>query len=107
MEEQGTSDLKKVLVLSLNNSILVRSTRTSSLMKDAMLREVNIKCIRHIFPTFIRMKNMSNQFVKQLNGWKNLILGFEQVNLNSLAVINQSHKNRKSNKEVIGQVPTH
>lgn len=47
MEEYGMDDFKKMLVLSLNDSLLIRSTRRGGLMKDPMLREVRREGMRH------------------------------------------------------------
>lgn len=53
----GMSDLKEMTALSLSNSILFRSTRTSNLVKDAILKEVRGEGTRHIYPTIIQTKN--------------------------------------------------
>lgn len=47
LEEQGTTDLREMMVISLNNSILFRNTKTSRLVKDVMLRKVR-EGMRHI-----------------------------------------------------------
>lgn len=57
MEKQGTSDLKDMSVLPLSHPILIESTKASSLMEDAMLREVRRKSMKHIFSTIIGTKN--------------------------------------------------
>lgn len=40
MKEKGINNIKKMTILSFNNIILLGSTKTSSLMKDAMRREI-------------------------------------------------------------------
>lgn len=71
VKEYDTSNLKKMLILSLRNLIYLRSSRTSGLMKDAMLREERGKSSRRIFSTIIQIKNFElnvklsfDQFVK-------------------------------------------
>lgn len=75
MKEQDTCDLKKMTILSLNNSIMLRSIRASSLVKDVIPREIRRDRMTQILPTIIRMKDLNfsiklsfNQFVKQLEG---------------------------------------
>lgn len=69
MEEKGTSDHKKVTVLSLNDFMLLWSSGTSSLYNKGN------ENMRQILPTIIKLKNFSlniklgvDQFVKQLKG---------------------------------------
>lgn len=59
MKEQCTNNLKKVTVFSLSISILLWSIRTSSLVKDVMLKEVRNESMIQILPTIITMKNLS------------------------------------------------